>query len=128
MKKFVFASLLFIAGFSGFAQTYQPITSTNKTYLATTKGLTYTYKSGVITLKNNGKYNLGTVSITASSTKDTTLFGIALFEDGLERGKSDQSAVYFTSGIGKDTHEIPLSKIDEKSLIFSFDKATRAIK
>jgi hypothetical protein len=126
MKKTAFAFLLLIAGFSAAAQTYQPVTSKNKTYLATISGVTYTYKDGVITLKNNGKYDLGTVSINASSKNDTTLFGIALFEDGLEKGKAEKATVYFTTG--KDTHEIPLTKIDQKSLIFSFDKATRAIK
>ncbi len=128
MKKTAFASLLLIASFSAAAQTYKPVTSKNKTYLATISGVTYRYKDGVVTLKNNGKYDLGTVSINASSKKDTTLFGIALFEDGLEKGKTEKATVYFTTGIGKDTHEIPLTKIDQKSLIFTFDKATRAIR
>lgn len=126
MKKIVLVSLLLIAGISGYAQSYQHVTSQNKTYLATVKGLSYTYKDGVITLKNNGNYNLGTVSIIASSKVDSNLFGIALFEEGLEKGKTVKAAVYFTSGHGKDTHEISLKQIDQKNLVLSFDKATRA--
>lgn len=126
MKRILLASFLLVAGISGYAQTYQPFTSKNKTYLATVKGLSYTYKDGIITLKNNGKYDLGTVSIIASSKVDSTLFGIALFEDGLEKGKTVKASVYFTSGLGKDTHEVSVTKIDQKNLILSFDKATRA--
>ncbi|QNK64826.1 hypothetical protein H7F33_10240 [Pedobacter sp. PAMC26386] len=126
MKKIVLASLLLIAGISGYAQTYQRVNSKNKTYLATVKGLTYTYKDGIITLKNNGNYNLATVSIIASSKVDSTLFGIALFEEGLKIGKTDKATVYFTGGHGKDTHELSLKQIDEKNLVLSFDKAARA--
>ncbi len=127
MKKIGIAFLLFFIAYSVQAQIYKPVTSKNKTYLATVKGLSYSYKNGTVTLKNNGSYDLGTVSITASSTADTTLFGIALFEDGLSKGETATSAVYFTTGEGKDTHEIPLSKIDQKHLVFSFDKAVRAM-
>lgn len=127
MKKILLASLLSIAGITGYAQTYQPVTSKNKTYLATVAGLSYTYKNGIINLKNNGKYDLGTVSIIASSKIDSTLFGIALFEEGLEKGKTVTATVYFTAGLGKDSHDITLKQIDQKNLVFSFDKATRAI-
>ena len=126
MKKILLASLLVIAGISGYAQTYQPVTSKNKTYLATVKGLSYSYKNGIVTLKNNGNYNLGTVSIIASSKVDSTLFGIALFEEGLEKGKTVKAPVYFTAGLGKNSREIPLTEIDQKNLVLSFDKATRA--
>lgn len=126
MKKFGLAFFLFIAGFSGQEQTYKPVTSKNKTYLASVKGLSYSYKNGIVTLKNNGSYDLVTVSIIASSTADTTLFGIALFEDGLGKGQTERAKVYFTTGQGKGTHEIPLSEIDQKHLVFSFDKAVRA--
>jgi len=125
VKKTLLTLLLLIAGTS-YAQTYKPVTSKNKIYLATVKGLSYTYKEGIITLKNNGNYNLGTVSIIASSKADSTLFGIALFEDGLEKGKTAQAAVYFTAGLGKDTHELSLKEVDQKNLVLSFDKATRA--
>ena len=127
MKRFVFTSFLLIAGVSSYAQTYQPITSKNKTYLATVRGLSYTYHNGIVVLKNNGKYDLGTVSIIAHSKVDSNLFGIALFEEGLERGSTNRASVYFTSGLGKNTHDIPLKEIDQKNLVFSFDKATRAI-
>lgn len=113
-------------GISVQAQTYKPVTSKNKTYLATVKGLTYTYKNGVVTLKNNGQYDLGTVSITATSKTDPNLFGIALFEDGLDKGSEVKSEVYFTTVKGVKTIEIPLNKIDQKNLVFTFDKATRA--
>lgn len=126
MKKIVLASFLVIAGISGYAQTYKPVSSKNKTYLSTVKGLTYNYKDGIITLKNNGAYDLGTVSIIASSKVDSTLFGIALFEEGLKKGKTVKSSVYFTAGYGKDTHELSLKEIDQKNLVLSFDKATRA--
>ena len=126
MKKIVLSLFLIIASISGYAQTYQPVTSKNKTYLATVKGLSYTYNNGVVTLKNNGKYNLGTVSIIAHSKIDSNLFGIALFEDGLEKGSTNKASVYFTSGLGKDSREIPLKEIDQTKLVFSFDKATRA--
>ncbi len=126
MKKTVLSLFLFIAGISCCAQTYQPVTSKDKTYLATVKGLSYTYKNGVVTLKNNGRYNLGTVSIIAHSKVDSNLFGIALFEDGLEKGSTHKASVYFTGGLGKDAPEIPLKEIDQNKLVFSFDTATRA--
>lgn len=128
MKQVLFSLVLMIAGISGYAQTYRPVTSTNKFYLATVRGIVYTYKNGVITLKNNSRYDLGTVSIIASSRTDSTLFGIALFEEGLERGKTVKADVYFTAGLGKDTHDLLLKDVDQKNLIFSFDKATRAIR
>lgn len=126
MKKIWLVSLLLIAGISGYAQTYQPVNSKNKTYLETVKGLIYTYKNGIVTLKNNGSYNLGTVSIIASSKVDSTLFGIALFDEGLKKGETVSTTVYFTAGLGKDTHELSLKQIDQKNLVLSFDKATRA--
>lgn len=126
MKAFAPILITLGMGISAQAQTYQAVTSKNKTYLATVKGLTYTYKNGIITLKNNGDYDLGTVSITATSKKDPNLFGIALFEDGLDKKSEVKADVYFTTGQGIKTSEIPLNKIDQKSLVFTFDKATRA--
>jgi len=128
MKKIIFVSVLSACGFSGYGQTYQPITSKNKTYLETLKGVSYTYKQGVVTLKNNGRYALGTVSIKASSKVDSSLFGIALFEDGIDKGETVKADVYFTTGLGKNVHEMPLNQIDQKNLVLSFDKATRAAK
>lgn len=128
MKKIILVLLLAITGFSGYAQSYQAITSKNKTYLETLKGVSYTYKQGVVTLKNNGKYDLGTVSITVSSKVDSTLFGIALFEEGLEKGTTVKADVYFTAGLGSSAHEVSLKDIDQKNLVLSFDKATRAMK
>jgi len=126
MKKLVLTSFLAITGISGYAQIYQPVTSKNNIYLATVKGLSYTYDNGVVTLKNNGRYDLGTVSIIAHSKADSNLFGIALFEDGLEIGSTNKASVYFTTGQGKSSHEILLKEIDQKKLFFSFDKVTRA--
>ncbi len=126
MKKIIFVSMLAACGFSGYAQTYQPITSKNKTYLETLKGVSYTYKQGVVTLKNNGKYALGTVSVTALSKVDSTLFGIALFDDGVKKGETVKADVYFATSLGKRVHEVPLKQIDQKNLVFSFDKASRA--
>ena len=126
MKKVVLSLVLVIAGISGYAQTYQPVISKNKTYLATIRGLSYTYDNGMVTLKNNGRYNLGTVSIIAHSNTDSNLFGIALFEDGLGKGSTSKASVYFTEGLGKDSHELSLKEIDQKQLVFSFDKAIRA--
>ncbi|WP_316844902.1 hypothetical protein [Pedobacter psychrodurus] len=126
MKKLSLASLLLIGALSGKAQTYQAVASKNKTYLETVKGLSYTYKNGMVTIKNNGKYDLGTVSIIASSKTDSTLFGIALFEEGLKKGQTDRASVYFTASNGRESREIPLAVIDQKSLVFSFDKAVRA--
>jgi len=128
MKKIIFVLLLAACGFSGYGQTYQPITSKNKTYLETLKGVSYSYKQGVVTLKNNGNYALGTVSVIASSKVDSTLFGIALFEDGIEKGESVKAEVYFTTGRAKKVHEVPLKQVDQKNLVLSFDKATRAVK
>ena len=125
MKALFIILIAFGTGISAYAQSYQPVTSKNKIYLATVKGLTYSYKNGVITLKNNGRYDLGTVSIIATSTKDPELFGIALFEDGLSKGSTTKAEVYFTTGTGAKSIEIPLNKVDQKSLIFSFDKSTR---
>jgi len=128
MKKIFLAALALFAGLSAYAQTYQPVTSKNKTYLATVRGVSYNYKDGVITLSNNGSFDLGTVSIIASSKVDSTLFGIALFEEGVDKGTSVKQTVYFTAGIGKDSHDLSLKQIDQKNLVFSFDKATRAIR
>jgi hypothetical protein len=128
MKKFILVLLLSIAGFTGYAQTYQGITSKNKTYLETLKGVSYTYKQGAVTLKNNEKFDLGTVSITVSSKVDSTLFGIALFEEGLEKGSTVKADVYFTAGLGSGVREISLKDIDQKNLVLSFDKANRAVK
>jgi hypothetical protein len=125
MKNIALFSFLLIAGISGYGQTYQPVTSKNKIYLATVKGLRYTYDNGIVTLKNNGRYNLGTVSIIAHSKVDSKLFGIALFEDGLEKGSTNKSSVYFTEGLGRDSHEVPLKAIEQTKLVFSIDKATR---
>lgn len=127
MKKIILVSLLAIACFSGYSQTYQGITSKNKTYLETLKGVSYTYKQGVVTLKNNGRYDLGTVSIIVSSKVDSTLFGIALFEEGLEKGSAVKADVYFTTGRGNGVHEVSLKQIDQKNLVLCFDKATRAV-
>ena len=128
MKKIIFVLLLAACGFSGYGQTYQRITSKNKTYLETLKGVSYTYKQGVVNLKNNGNYALGTVSIVASSKVDSTLFGIALFEDGIKKGETAKADVYFTTGRGKNVHEVPLKQVDQKNLVLSFDKVTRAVK
>jgi hypothetical protein len=127
-KKIILVLLLAIAGFSGYAQSYQAITSKNKTYLETLKGVSYTYKQGVVTLKNNGKYDLGTISIVVSSKVDSTLFGVALFEEGLEKGTTVNADVYFTAGLGSGVHEVSLKDIDQKNLVLSFDKATRAMR
>ncbi|GGH04290.1 hypothetical protein [Pedobacter zeae] len=126
MKLFASIALLLAITTSGYSQTYRPSTSTNKTYLETIKGLSYSYRNGIITLKNRGDYDLGTVSIIAKSSTDPSLFGIALFEDGVKKNKDYSAKVYFTEDNGKTTTEVPLNKIEEKSLIFSFDKATRA--
>jgi hypothetical protein len=128
MKKITLALCLFFLGIAAYSQTYNPVTSKNKTYLATIKGITYSYKNGVITLKNNGNYDLGTVTINAYSKVDSTLFGIALFEEGLERGKIVKADVYFTGGLGNDSHDLSLKQVDQKNLVFSFDKATRALR
>ncbi|KQS36308.1 hypothetical protein [Pedobacter sp. Leaf194] len=127
MKAFALTVSLFLFGVSGFAQIYKPIVSTNKTYRETLKGVSYTYKDGVVTLKNNGKFDLGTVSIIAESKSDPSLFGIALFEDGVYRNKVYKMSVYFTSSAKKNDDEVPLKAIDQPNLIFSFDKATRAM-
>jgi hypothetical protein len=126
MKPFLTIIFLLIAAVQGYSQTYQPVTSKNKTYLATVKGVRYSYKAGVVTLTNNGKYDLGTVSIIASSKVDSNLFGIALFEEGLEKGKTVVADMYFTTGIGKYSHDLLLQDVDQKNLVLSFDKATRA--
>jgi hypothetical protein len=126
MKIILTIIVLLVAGVKGFAQTYRPVTSKNKTYLATIKGVSYSYKNGVVTLKNNGKYDLGTLSIIASSKVDSNLFGIALFEEGLEKGQTVEAEMYFTSGVGKTSHDLSLKDVDHKNLILSFDKATRA--
>jgi hypothetical protein len=126
MKIILTIIVLLMAGVQGFAQTYRPVTSKNKTYLATVKGVIYSYKNGLVTLKNNGKYDLGTLSIIASSKVDSNLFGIALFEEGLEKGQTVEAEMYFTSGVGKTSHDLLLKDVDHKNLILSFDKATRA--
>jgi len=127
MKNIILILFLAVAALSADAQTYQGITSKNKTYLETLKGVSYTYKDGVVTLKNNGQYDLGTVSIIASSKVDSTLFGIALFEEGLEKGSTVKAEVYFTVGKGAGEHEVSFRQVDQKSLVLSFDKATRAV-
>ncbi|QNR86769.1 hypothetical protein H9N25_10470 [Pedobacter riviphilus] len=59
---------------------------------------------------------------------DSTLFGIALFEEGLQKGAPVKADVYFTTGLGSSVHDVPLKGIDQKNLVLSFDKAIRAVK
>ncbi|WP_343743877.1 hypothetical protein [Chitinophaga sp.] len=106
-------------------QTYKAPTSTNTTFLGTVKGISYTYQNGVITVKNNGRYNIGILRIAAESTADKELYGVALFEDGLDKGQTLKTTVYFTRGLDNDK-EIPLKEIDAQKLVFWIDKATRA--
>ncbi|MBC9932184.1 hypothetical protein [Chitinophaga qingshengii] len=124
-KLLIFSLFLALAPLAAKCQTYLPITSTNKTFLATVKGISYTYKNGVVTVKNNGQYNIGELRISATSTVDKELYGVALFEDGLDKGQTLTTTVYFTRGLNND-REIPLKQIDQKKLEFSLDKATRA--
>lgn len=124
MKKTFFLLVFLIIGIAGYAQTYAPVTSKNKTYLQTIKGISYSYKNGTIYVKNNSQYEIGVLSITATSKIDSTLFGIVLFDEGL--GKTANQKVYFSRGLGKDEKEIPLKEIDEKNLVFSIDRASRA--
>lgn len=124
MKKTFFLLVFLIIGIAGYAQTYAPVTSKNKTYLQTIKGISYSYKNGTIYVKNNSQYEIGVLSITATSKTDSTLFGIVLFDEGL--GKTANQKVYFSRGLGKEEKEIPLKEIDEKNLVFSIDRASRA--
>lgn len=126
MNKLLIFSLFFaLAPQIAKCQTYKAPTSTNKVYLATVKGISYTYLNGVITVKNNGQYNIGTLRIAAESTADKELYGVALFEEGLDKGQTQKTTVYFTRGLDNDK-EIPLKEIDQKKLVFSIDKASRA--
>ncbi|WP_316805184.1 hypothetical protein [Pedobacter nototheniae] len=124
MKRTIFLLISLMVGIAGYAQTYAPVSSKNKTFLQTVKGITYTYKNGTIYVKNNSAYSIGVLSITASSKTDSTLFGIVLFDEGL--GKTAQQKVYFSKGLGKEEKEISLKEIDEKNLVFSIDRASRA--
>lgn len=124
-KLLIFSLFLALTPLAAKCQTYLPITSTNKIFLATVKGISYSYKNGIVTVKNNGQYNIGELRISATSTVDKELYGVALFEDGLDKGQTLTTTVYFTRGLNND-REIPLKQIDQKKLEFSLDKATRA--
>ncbi|WP_160714221.1 hypothetical protein [Chitinophaga solisilvae] len=123
MKQLIVLVSLMIAGSTGsYAQTYKGPVSTNATYLATIKGISFTYSKGTVTVKNNGAYNLAEIRIAITSETDKDLYGIALFEDGLNKGETLQQKVYFTH----DETEVPLKDIDEKKLVITIDKAVRA--
>ncbi|WP_212006078.1 hypothetical protein [Chitinophaga sp. HK235] len=126
MKKGLFYALLLAAApLAASCQTYKAPTSQNQYYLATIKGISYTYKNGVVTVKNNGLYNIGTLLISAVSTEDKELYGVAVFDEGFLKGETLKTTVYFTRGLDND-QEVPLKDINEKKLVFSIDKATRA--
>ncbi|SJZ61083.1 hypothetical protein SAMN04488128_101910 [Chitinophaga eiseniae] len=124
-KLLIFSLFLALSPFMAKCQTYKAPTSTNKTYLATIKGITYTYQNGIITVKNNGQYNIGVLRISATSTGDKELYGVALFEDGLDKGQTLKTTVYFTRGLDNEK-EIPLKEINAQKLEFSITMATRA--
>ncbi|RBL88966.1 hypothetical protein [Chitinophaga flava] len=126
MKKGLFYALLLAASpLAARCQTYKAPTNQNQYYLATIKGLSYTYHNGVVTVKNNGLYNIAILRIAAVSSEDKELYGVALFEEGLDKGQTLKTNVYFTRGLDND-QEVPLKDINEKNLVFSIDKATRA--
>ncbi len=56
------------------------------------------------------------------------MFGIALVEEGLEKGTTVKATVYFTAGLGSSVHEVSLKDTDQKNLVLSFDKAIMAVK
>ncbi|QJB33075.1 hypothetical protein HF324_17470 [Chitinophaga oryzae] len=124
-KLLIFSLFLTLSPFMAKSQTYKAPTSTNKVFLATIKGITYTYQNGVITVKNNGQYNIGVLRISAESAEDKELYGVALFEDGLDKGQTQKTTVYFTRGLDNEK-EIPLKEINTDKLVFWIDKATRA--
>lgn len=124
-KLLIFSLFLALSPLMAKCQTYKAPTSTNKTFLATIKGITYTYKDGIITVKNNGQYNIGALRISAESTEDKELYGVALFEDGLDKGQTLKASVYFTRGLDNEK-EIPLKEINAQKLEFAITMATRA--
>lgn len=124
-KLLIFSLFLALSPLLAKCQTYKAPTSTNKTFLATIKGITYTYKDGIITVKNNGQYNIGVLRISAESAEDKELYGVALFEDGLDKGQTLKAPVYFTRGLDNEK-EIPLKEINARKLEFAISMATRA--
>jgi hypothetical protein len=124
-KILIFSLFSALVSLTAKCQSYPEPTSTNKTFLATIKGISYTYKDGVVTVKNNGAYNIGILRIAAESAEDQSLYGVALFEDGLDKGQTQKTTVYFTRGLDNDK-EVPLKEINPQQLVFRIDKATRA--
>lgn len=120
--KIIFSIAVFIA--FGISQTYaQKFSQPSNNFMKeTVNGVSYTYKDGYIILKNNSKYNLQVLNISADYDEDSDINGLAFFED-IKKGTTQKQKMSFTTF--KDETPIDYKKLKPTLLSFSYLKAVR---
>lgn len=120
--KIIFSIAVFIA--FGISQTYaQKFSQPSNNFMKeTVNGVSYTYKDGYIILKNNSKYNLQVLNISADYAEDSDINGLAFFED-IKKGTTQKQKMSFTTF--KDDTPIDYKKLKPTLLSFSYLKAVR---
>lgn len=120
--KIILSIAVFIA--FGISQTYaQKFSQPSNNFMKeTVNGVSYTYKDGYIILKNNSKYNLQVLNISADYAEDSDINGLAFFED-IKKGTTQKQQMSFTTF--KDDTPIDYKKLKPRLLSFSYLKAVR---
>jgi hypothetical protein len=120
--KIILSIAVFIA--FGISQTYaQKFSQPSNNFMKeTVNGVSYTYKDGYIILKNNSKYNLQVLNISADYAEDSDINGLAFFED-IKKGTTQKQQMSFTTF--KDDTPIDYKKLKPTLLSFSYLKAVR---
>lgn len=120
--KIILSIAVFIA--FGISQTYaQKFSQPSNNFMKeTVNGVSYTYKDGYIILKNNSKYNLQVLNISADYAEDSDINGLAFFED-IKKGTTQKQKMSFTTF--KDDTPIDYKKLKPTLLSFSYLKAVR---
>ena len=120
--KIILSLVAFIA--FGMSQAYAQKFSqpSNKFMKETVNGVSYTYKDGYIILKNNSKYNLQDLNISADYTENSDINGLAFFED-VKKGTTQKQKMNFSTL--KDDVAVDYKKLKPELLSFSDLKAVR---
>lgn len=120
--KIILSIAVFIA--FGISQTYaQKFSQPSNNFMKeTVNGVSYIYKDGYIILKNNSKYNLQVLNISADYAEDSDINGLAFFED-IKKGTTQKQKMSFTTF--KDDTPIDYKKLKPTLLSFSYLKAVR---
>lgn len=120
--KIILSIAVFIA--FGISQTYaQKFSQPSNNFMKeTVNGVSYTYKDGYIILKNNSKYNLQVLNISADYAEDSDINGLVFFED-IKKGTTQKQKMSFTTF--KDDTPIDYKKLKPTLLSFSYLKAVR---